>query len=567
MCLYIGMGMVNFFSDLWMVECIDVICGLVLVLYGEGVIGVVINVVLKKFFVGEICNYLCFGYGFYDNCQLVLDSGGLLIDSFSYWFNLNQQQSYGWIDCGDLCNLGISVVLCWQVSDDLVFIFVYDYGDQELMNDFGILLVGGKYYKCLCEKNYNVCNDVQCYNDQWICLISDWSFFDSVIVSNQLYYIKVCCYWCNVEIYEWDVLCEELLCRDYLCISYEQEQIGDCQIFVFQYVLFGFDSCILVGVEYNCICFCLSNNLFYIDVGGDYIDFWYFVFGYFESCLFYWLYLCSQICIFVLFVENCLQFNECLLLVIGVCCDQNYIDCDDLCVGICSDCSLQGGNWCVGMVFVLILELLLYGQYFISEDGVSNLIIFNVVQQQMDLIYLKQIEVGFKQLFLDGCGEWILVVYYIVKKKLFSVNLLLLYDVQQVGQQSLDGLEVSLELNLVQDWWLLVNVVLVCVEYDDFDEMIDGQIYLCNGNCFRNVLWCIVNFWLDKFFVEILCVGVGLCYVDWCYVDVVNQVSLFGYMVVDVNLGWWVWLDLIFGFELYNLFDCQYVLVDNNNGQ
>lgn len=75
------------------------------------------------------------------------------------------------------------------------------------------------------------------------------------------------------------------------------------------------------------------------------------------------------------------------------------------------------------------------------------------------------------------------------------------------------------------------------------------------------------NLWLDKSFAETLRVGAGLRYVDRRYADAANQASLPGYTVVDANLGWRVRPDLTLGLELYNLFDRQYALADNNNGQ
>ncbi|MFV9468480.1 TonB-dependent receptor [Pseudomonas aeruginosa] len=565
--LYTGMGTVNFPSDPWMVERIDVIRGPASVLYGEGATGAVINVVPKKPFAGEIRNHLRLGYGSYDNRQLALDSGGSLTDSLSYRLNLNQQQSHGWIDRGDSRNLGISAALRWQASDDLAFTLAHDYGDQEPMNDFGTPLVGSKYHKRLREKNYNVRNDVQRYNDQWTRLTSDWSLSDSVTASNQLYYIKARRHWRNAETYEWDVPREELLRRDYLRISHEQEQIGDRQTFAFQHALFGLDSRTLVGAEYNRIRFRLTNNSPYTDVGGDYIDPWHPAPGYFESRSPYRPHSRSQTRTFALFAENRLPLNERLSLVTGVRRDQNHIDRDDLRAGTRSDRSLQGGNWRAGLVFALTPELSLYGQYSTSEDGVSNLITLNAAQQQMDLTHSKQTEVGLKQLFPDGRGEWTLAAYHIVKKKLLSANPLPPHDAQQVGQQSSDGLEASLELNLAQDWRLSANAALVRAEYDDFDETIDKQTYSRNGNRPRNVPRRTANLWLDKSFADTLRVGAGLRYVDRRYADAANQASLPGYTVVDANLGWQVRPDLTLGLELYNLFDRQYALADNNNGQ
>ncbi|MCL8396487.1 TonB-dependent receptor domain-containing protein, partial [Pseudomonas aeruginosa] len=61
--------------------------------------------------------------------------------------------------------------------------------------------------------------------------------------------------------------------------------------------------------------------------------------------------------------------------------------------------------------------------------------------------------------------------------------------------------------------------------------------------------------------------GAGLRYVDRRYADAANQASLPGYTVVDANLGWRVRPDLTPRLELDNLFDRQYALADNNNGQ
>ncbi|MFP9025914.1 TonB-dependent receptor domain-containing protein, partial [Pseudomonas aeruginosa] len=128
-------------------------------------------------------------------------------------------------------------------------------------------------------------------------------------------------------------------------------------------------------------------------------------------------------------------------------------------------------------------------------------------------------------------------------------------------------LEASLELNLAQDWRLSANAALVRAEYDDFDETIDKQTYSRNGNRPRNVPRRTANLWLDKSFADTLRVGAGLRYVDRRYADAANQASLPGYTVVDANLGWRVRPDLTLGLELYNLFDRQYALADNNNGQ
>ena len=172
--MYTGMGTVTFPVDTWSVERVDVLRGPASVLYGEGATGAVVNVIPKKPFEGEIENHVRLGYGSYDSQQQAFDSGGSLSDTLSYRLNLNRLRSNGWVDRGDSSSDFISAALRWQATDDLAFTLAHDYGDQKPMNYFGTPLINGRFTESLRDKNYNVSNDKQHYNDQWTRLTSDW---------------------------------------------------------------------------------------------------------------------------------------------------------------------------------------------------------------------------------------------------------------------------------------------------------------------------------------------------------------------------------------------------------
>lgn len=564
--LYTGAGSQTFPVDPWMVERIDVIRGPASVLYGEGATGAVINVIAKKPFDGEIHNRLRLGYGSHDRQQLGLDSGGSLTDTLSYRLTLNQQQSNGWVDQGQSRSLALSAALRWQATDDLGFTLAHERGESEPASYFGTPLIAGQYRDSLRDKNYNLRNAVQRYNDEWTRLNTDWTLSDNLSASNQLYYIKSRRHWRNAEAYNWVSSREQLLRGDYLEIKHDQEQIGDRQSFTFNHSLFGLDSRTVIGLEYNRIRFGVANNSPYKDIGSDYIDPWNPAPGYFQSRSPFSPQTDSSTRTFALFAENRLQLTERWSLVTGIRRDQNHIDRSDLRTGTRTDRSLTGGNWRAGLVFAVTDQLSLYGQYSTSEDGVSNLISLNPSQLQMDLTEAKQTEFGLKQQFWNGRGEWTLAAYHIVKKKLLTTDPVTRLA-QQVGQQSSDGLETSLELALDHGWQVSANASVVRAEYDDFDEVVSGKAVSRAGNRPTNVPRRTANLWLNKALAPSLEAGMGLRYVDARYANTANSVDVPGYTVLDANLGWQALPDVRLGLQVNNLLDRRYAAAQQNSGQ
>ncbi len=558
---YIGAGTVTFPVDTWSVERLDVLRGPASVLYGEGATGAVINVVPKKPFAGEIRNHLRLGYGSDDRRQAALDSGGSLNDGLSYRLNINQQASNGWVDRGDSESLALSAALRWDVSDDLSFSLSHDQGDQSPERYFGTPLVDGKYRESIRDRNYNVANADIRYNDQITRLSTDWRINDALSASNQLYYIKTQRYWRNAETYRWQP--GDLINRSsFYEIKHTQEQVGDRQSFTLDHSLFGLDSRTVVGVDYNRIHFARQHDFAssFSDTvplagsgGGQYQSNDPRGYGPRERNL------ARQ---FSLFAENRTQLTERLSLVTGVRRDQVHIQRDDLLSESSVDRSLSGGNWRAGLVFALTPELSLYGQYATSTEGVNNLLTLSPSQQQFDLSEAKQSEIGLKQMFWNGQGEWTLAAYHIVKKKLLSRETPA-SPTEQIGQQSSDGLEATLELALGNGWQVSANAALVRAEYDDFVEGGGDR----SGNRPSNVPRRTANLWLNKALGQGVDVGMGARYVDARYADTANQIEVPGYTVVDANIAWQALPDVRLGLELNNLFDRQYATTASSAGQ
>ncbi|UVL73284.1 TonB-dependent receptor [Pseudomonas protegens] len=567
--MYTGMGTVTFPVDTWAVERVDVLRGPASVLYGEGATGAVINTVPKKPFSGEIENHLRLGYGSFDRQQQALDSGGSLSDTLSYRLNLNRERSNGWIDRGDSSGDFVSAALRWQARDDLAFTLAHDYGDQNPMNYFGTPLIDGRLHKSLRDKNYNVRNDKQHYNDQWTRLTSQWQISDNLSASNELYYLKAQRRWQNAENYSYDPANRQLTRSGNFGIGHQQEQVGDRQTFTFKHSLLGLDSQTLTGVDYNRIRFHMKSNSPFIDSfsNGQPVDLYHPAPGDFASDSPYRDQFKTTTRQMSVFAENRLQLSERWSLVSGVRRDYVHIDRDDLKDDSRSDKTLTGNNWKAGLVFAVTPDTSLYGQYSTSTDGVGGLISLSKSQQQFDLSSARQTEIGLKQMFWDQRGEWTLAAYHIVKKKLLT-------DVpgdpdlkQQVGQQSSNGLEASLDLQLPRAWQLQANAAIVRARYDDFQQDVDGVQVSRDGKRPVDVPRRTANLWLSKALDDDLRAGAGVRYVDARYADMANRNQLPSYTVVDAALSWKALPSTTLGLQLNNLFDRQYAQSQYNDGQ
>jgi iron complex outermembrane receptor protein len=567
--MYTGMGTVTFPVDTWSVERVDVLRGPASVLYGEGATGAVVNVIPKKPFGGDIENHLRIGYGSYDSQQQAFDSGGSLSDTLSYRLNLNRLRSHGWIDRGDASSDFISAALRWQASEDLAFTLAHDYGDQRPQNYFGTPMINGHLQDSLRYKNYNVRDDKQHYNDQWTRLTSDWQINDSVSASNELYYLKAQRRWQNAENYNFDAGTQQLSRSGYFGIGHKQEQVGDRQTFTFKHSLFGLDSQTVSGVEYNRIRFQLNSNSPFNDVSptGQAVDLYHPQAGTFESADPYRDQFDSTTKQLSVFAENRTQLSERWSLVTGVRRDYVHVDRNNLLDGSQSDKTLTGNNWKAGLVFALTPDTSFYGQMATSTDGIGGLISLSPSQQQYDLSTARQTEVGLKQLFWDQRGEFTLAAYRIVKKKLLTDDPGNPTLKQQVGQQSSNGLEASLDLQLPHAWQLQANAAIVKAKYDVFSEVVNGQTLSYNGNRPVEVPRRTANLWLNKALSDDLKAGAGVRYVDARYADMANRNELPSYTVVDATLSWQALRNTTLGLQVNNLFDRRYAQSQYNEGQ
>src|SRR6185295_11048983 len=154
--LFVASGTLTFPFDTWSVERIEFLGGPASVMYGNGAIGGVVNVVPRRPNRFTTENALRLALGTQNTMRAAFGRGGPINDKVAYRIDLSQNSTNGYVDRGDSKSSAISGSMSFAVTPRLDFTVSEDFGYQEPTEYFGSVLVDGKVDKSLREVNYNV---------------------------------------------------------------------------------------------------------------------------------------------------------------------------------------------------------------------------------------------------------------------------------------------------------------------------------------------------------------------------------------------------------------------------
>ena len=565
--LYVGAGTVTFPFDTWSAERIEVMRGPSSVLYGEGAIGGIINVIPKK---PLTTPYNDAEVSLDSNMtrRLAVDSGGPINPNVSYRINATGNMSNGWVDGDKTSNIAVSGAVRVQAADNLAFTLSEDYGNRSPSRYFGTPLINGGIDDALRFKNYNVLDSAIHYEDNWTQFKTEWNVADGITVNDTLYYLNSHRHWRDVESYAFSPATQMITRSSYIEIFHDQDQVGNRMDATFKGHVLGLANELVAGFDVNKIDFTHTNNSPYAgtsSVSLDVPDP-----GYFSAATTLTTPGFNAIVNeYALFAEDRLSLTDKLSLVSGVRLDRPDVDRTDYKTPANSfDTSLSGTSWRTGAVYTPIADLAFYGQYATAVDPVTNLISLSATQKTFQLATGKQIEAGVKQSFWGGRGEWTLAGYQIVKNNLLvpdpsnPAGLAL-----QVGQQSSRGVEASIGLALNDGWRVDANLALLRARYDSFSAVVSGQVVNYAGNIPMNVPEQVSNVWVTWDFASDWSVYSGVQIVGRTFSDNANTLLRPTYAVVNGGIRWKPDQRTTVAFRLYNLFDTVYAVSAPYTGQ
>lgn len=564
--MYVSGGTVSFPFDPWMAERMEVLRGPASVLYGEGAIGGAINTVPKKPTRGAIVTEARVAYGSDDTWRTAFGSGGAVDEHWSYRFDVSRNHSDGYVDRGESDSLVVAAALRLDVSPALKLTLSHDYGKLEPMRYFGVPLIDGDLDSRLRDTNYNVADAKLRFRDNWTRLDLEWKPADEVVVRNQTYRLHSRRDWRNAEGYRYNPN-GTITRSSFLLIGYSLEQVGNRLDSTWNGRLFGLDNQLVLGFDANRLRYQRDRNN---GAAAQTLDAFAFNPGNFPGTLTNGELFKTRTDTLSVFMEDKLQLSQRWSLVGGLRWDRIEVDREGMrnASGADFDKTFTHTSGRIGAVFAATPALSFYGQYATAADPLTGVVNTTAQQSQFDLSTGEQAELGVKQRFDGGRGEWTFAGYWIRKEKLLIRDADDSNVYRQVGAQSSRGVELALAYAFTPALKLDANGTVLNARYDDFNEVAGGVVVSRSGRTPSGVPERAANLWLSWDFLPQWNAGLGARYVGTRYVDNANSAKVDAYTVVDATLSWQLRRDLRLSLFGYNLFDRHYAQTTyNGNSQ
>ncbi|WP_460482269.1 TonB-dependent receptor [Comamonas humi] len=553
---YGGVG-VSFPFDTWSVERIEVLRGPASVIHGDGAIGGVVNVIPKKPTRGPIRSEVQATVGSQGKRALAFGSGGALGDQWSYRIDASGERADGWVDRGDSSSRAFSGALRWDVAPDFNLQLSHAQGLQEPMRYFGTPLVNGAQDPALRKRNYNVADSALRYRDRWTELAAVWAPGSQVVVRSKLYHIGSDRYWRNAESYAFNPATGLIDRSGNTEIGHDQTQTGNTTDVTFFGSLWGHANQVSLGFDVNRASLQHSNNTYTGSSGS--VDPYDPQPGSYHSDIPFIPRYRNQARQYALFAEDRLELTQRWSIVAGARLDRATLSRQDLVAGAQAfERRYSNTGWRLGVVYQPQPDLSLYAQASRAADPVGGLLMLSAANAAFDASTGRQFEVGVKQSFWDGQGDWTLAAYSIAKSNLLTRDPANPALRVQVGKRSSRGLEGTLSMRPAKTVQIDANLALLRARYDDFSEPVGGIAVSRNGNVPTDVPERVANLWAGWTFQPGWTLSAGLRHVGRRYADNANTLKLPAYTTADLALQWKATADTTVALRGFNVFDKHY---------
>lgn len=533
--MFVAAGTMTFPSDTWTVDRIEVLGGPSSSLYGTGAIGGIVNVIPRKPSRDSAYNYRLTA-GSNGTYRAGIDATGPLAERLSYRFSASNEMSDGWAERADSKSKAMSASLRLDVNPRLSLTLSEDYGDQQPATNSALPLINGRFDESLRRKNYNVLDADRHYKDSWTQLKVDWTPSDALSLRSTSYYLTADRRWFGAGSVSYQESSGLLERRGGSDLTHDLRQFGNSTTALLTGELFGKPNSLAVGFDFNRLRF---EHVYWVSQATTLLDvydpdpgvFQYLPGGYNYINLFH----ADQ---YALFAENNLELTPRLSLLAGLRKDRYDVDRTEQLTGTSSDASFDPTSWRVGLLHRVLPGLTVYGNYSTATDPAGSVGNMSAAAQQMEMMTGEQVEIGIKQSFAGGRGEWSAAAYRIVKNDLQVPVPDEPGVTQQVGQQSSAGIEISASLMVADTVRIDINGTKLNARFDDFSENVSGVYVRRDGSTPRNIPEQTANLWISWNFLPQWHVRGGVRYVGERFADNANSSTLDSYTIVDGSVRW-----------------------------
>lgn len=526
-----GAGTQTYPSDTWGYERIEILRGPASVLFGDGAVGGIINLV-RKAPARERSLEASLTGGSRGEYHAGVGGTTGLGDAAALRVDLSAAGGEGFIRRGEHDQHKLMSTLRLTPRDDLQIDLSADTSRENPTAYFGTPLRNGHIARDLRRENYNIDDPRYRLDDDRLRARIEWQAGDGWTLRNDSYRFTADRHWRNVEQYALDSASDQVTRTGYLEILHRLEQSGNRLELAHDGTLGGLRNRFNVGWEFMQVDFRHTNNSPYR--GRSVVPAKHFEPGAFESPDPTRPKFDTDTRQQALFVEDALELGEALTVVAGLRHDRIEVARDELVSGQDFDQRFAANALRLGAVYKLSPATSLYAQASTGSDPVTSLVSLNLANRNFDLTRARQAEVGVKQSLGALRGEWTAAAFHIRKDDIITRDPATPSISVQGGSQSSRGVEVSASIEPLRAWRIDANATWLDAR---FDELVESGGVSRKGNTPANVPERLANLWLSHVGAGWEA-GLGARYVGKRYGNNANTLNLAAYTVLDAALSW-----------------------------
>ena len=569
--------------DTWNLDRVEILKGPASVLYGEGAVAGAINFLTKRPSRQLEGSEAFLSYGSFNTTRAGVGSGGRLgTDALHYRVDLSYQNSENFMgvqrtpftywNATSALLYDVTSRLSFEVSFDLTFDRSKPYfGTPLVPTSFAAQGVNGVVSTTdgrtvdarMLRQNYNTQDSDMSAVTTWTKFKTTWKPTDLIEVRNQVYYYTAKRDWQNAETYTFNAG-TQLIDRDRFFVQHNQSIIGDRLEFQVNEPIASFKNRFVTGLDFSHLTF--DRPSFFNGAGGSVDPFGPIagLFGPITPAT-----QKTRTTTAAVFVEDQFSLTDALKLVAGL--RHDHIDLERQLFNTAGALNTTASfsrnfnptTWRAGVVYDVLPQVTLYGQYATAADPVGTNIFIVRAAENVNLATGAQWEVGAKGDWWNKRVEWTLAYFDIFRENILTQTSLT--EAVNVGRQSSKGVELALAARPTDAWRVQGNVTFLSAKFDDFAERSGGTVVSRNGNRPFNVPQAMANLWSIYRLPTAVPVDLGaaLRYVGDRYNDAANALRMHAYMTADA----WVsvpYKDFWFTLRGRNLFDKTYAIWGDN---
>jgi iron complex outermembrane receptor protein len=572
--LYIGpANMTNRPQNVFNLDSVEILKGPASVLYGQGAVGGVINVVTKGPELGRNEGNFLASAGNYGTTSLGIGGTVTLSDRVALRADVSRTGSSGYVKDSPTDSFNATLTLLVKPIDTLELQFTVDYLKDNPSSYFGTPLVplssttnrltgvidsssGFTIDKRMRYVNYNV-DDYRIDSEQyWPQVLLKWTPNEQLTVENFAYYFHADRKWQNAETYQYNPATGRVD-RDRFFVFHNQKLYGDQASVSYKTSIAGRPSTLVAGIDFSRLDFVRDRGF----PDGDSVDPFNPSRGLFGPLLqpgervvrsspTDWN---SR----AVFFENVVDLTPSVKLVTGGRHDRldlerkNFNTAGTLLTATSFERVYSSNTWRAGLVFRASDNLSPYASFTTGRDpaGSNNIFLVNAAEGQNALSKSRQVEIGLKGNTPDKRADFTLALYDVERR-----NLLVQTGIETLrnGAQKSKGLEATGNLALTPQWTVSANGAYTDAKFDNFGAD--------SGNRPSNIPKVTVNAWTSYRNVggTSLEIGGGVRYVGGRYTDTANTLKLESYTLLDAYASYPLTPALLLQARVRNITDRAY---------